>query len=471
MLEFFLLFQLLGVREKIHLIDALVRRDLVGVDGDAPHRQRRVGDALKQLCAFVDEGAAQIGGGIKPNSAVRRFGDDSAVAVGLGHTPVAALVHVLPVVADLQGDGFGHQFLFGKPEHQNFRHLPDDELCLIVGVGTGQHLPLADAVGAGLVAFDLSHTAGLIAPCVVDENFCIHAKNLIQPIFSVDRKPCQIPHRINAVGFQLFHGAWACHPEIRQRAVVPQQIPVRLLVQLCNADTIFVCRNVLCYDVHGQLCKVEVGADACRCGDAGVVQHLPHHGHGKLVGAHVVIGQIARHINENLVDGVGVDIRRGHIFEVGLVDLGGNIQIPLHPGRRNNVAQPQCRVCVQGVGIERGAGKVVFAILSPDCLVLPDGSLQPLNVDLFHPLNGFKQPCSAGYLVGFQGGRHRKADGLFGAGGVRHHQIGGQGVQMAVYALHRGIEAFQVDCQIGALRCHTSALLCKSHNYLFYYNK
>ena len=63
-------------------------------------------------------------------------------------------------------------------------------------------------------------------------------------------------------------------------------------------------------------------------------------GHGKLVGAHVVIGQIARHINENLVNGVGVDIRRGHIFEVGLVDLGRNVQIPLHPRRRNDVVQP-----------------------------------------------------------------------------------------------------------------------------------
>ena len=193
--------------KKVHLIDALVRRDLVGVDGNAPHRQRRVGDALKQLCAFVDEGAAQIGGGIKPDGAVGCFGDGSAVAVGLGQTTVAALVHVLPVVADLQGDGFRHQLLFGEPEHQNLRHLPDDELCFIVGVGTGQHLPLADAVGAGLVAFDLSHTAGFIAPCVVNENFRIHAENLIQTIFSVDRKPCQVPHRINAVGFQPLDGA------------------------------------------------------------------------------------------------------------------------------------------------------------------------------------------------------------------------------------------------------------------------
>ena len=132
-----------------------------------------------------------------------------------------------------------------------------------------------------------------------------------------------------------------------------------------------------------------------------LVQHLPHHGHGKLVGAHVVVGQIARHINENLVNGVRVNVCRGHIFEVGLVDLGGNIQIPLHPGRRNDVAQPQRRVCVQGIGIKRGAGKVVLAILSPDCLLLPDGSLQPLGVDLFHPLNRLKQPRSAGDLVSF----------------------------------------------------------------------
>ena len=111
---------------------------------------------------------------------------------------------------------------------------------------------------------------------------------------------------------------------------------------------------------------------------------------------------------------------------------------------------------------------MIFAVLSPDCLLLPDGSLQPLSVDLPDTLDGFKQPRSAGDLVGFQRGRHCKADGLFGAGGVRHHQIGGQRVEMAVHALHRGVETFQVDCQIGALRCHASALLCKRYNHLSY---
>ena len=91
LLEFFLLFQLPGVGEKVHLIDALVRRDLVGVEGDTPHRQRWVSDALKQLCALVDESTAQIGGSIEPDSSVGRFGDDSAVAVGLGQTTVCLL--------------------------------------------------------------------------------------------------------------------------------------------------------------------------------------------------------------------------------------------------------------------------------------------------------------------------------------------------------------------------------------------
>ena len=47
LLQLFLLFQLLCVGEEVHLIDALIRHDPVGIQGDAPHGQRRVGDALK----------------------------------------------------------------------------------------------------------------------------------------------------------------------------------------------------------------------------------------------------------------------------------------------------------------------------------------------------------------------------------------------------------------------------------------
>ena len=41
------------------------------------------------------------------------------------------------------------------------------------------------------------------------------------------------------MGFQPLDGAGASHPEIRQRAVVPQQIPVGLLVQFRNAEDVY----------------------------------------------------------------------------------------------------------------------------------------------------------------------------------------------------------------------------------------
>ncbi len=38
-----------------------------------------------------------------------------------------------------------------------------------------------------------------------------------------------------------------------------------------------------------------------------------------------------------------------NLLKPSSLDLSRNIQIPLHPGRRNDVAQPQRRVCVQGI--------------------------------------------------------------------------------------------------------------------------
>ena len=91
-----------------------------------------------------------------------------------------------------------------------------------------------------------------------------------------------------------------------------------------------------------------------------------------------------------------------------------------------------------------------LSILAEHRLMLPDGGMKPLGVDLLDALHHFKQPGTAGDLISLEGGRHRKADGFFGTGRIRHYQISGQRVQMAVGTLHGGIKALQVDCQIGA---------------------
>ena len=170
------------------------------------------------------------------------------------------------------------------------------------------------------------------------------------------------------------------------------------------------------------------------------------------MGAEMVIGQVGGGVNKNLVNGVGVDIVRGDELQIGLVDLGGDLQIPGHAGRCNNEFDLQTGVFFQSLGICRSPGKVESSVLAPQCLLLPDRSLQSLGVGLVHPLHHLEQPGPSGDLVPFERGGDRQTDGLFSAGGVRHHQMGGQRVQPPVHALHRGIKALEVYGKIGALR-------------------
>lgn len=144
--------------------------------------------------------------------------------------------------------------------------------------------------------------------------------------------------------------------------MVPQQIAEALLVELGNAHAVRIRRDVLCHDVHGQLCEIQVRADARRGGDAGLGQHFAHQLHGQLVGRQLIERQVARHIHEDLVNGIGVDVLRGHIAQIDFVDLLRHLQIPGHPGRRNDVIQPEGGVRIQAGGIRRRRQKVVTAI-------------------------------------------------------------------------------------------------------------
>ncbi len=383
------------------------------------------------------------------------LGQGTAVAVGLGRSTVAAAVHVFAVVADLQRDGVGHQPLFGQAEHQRFGHFPHNELCLFVGIRAGQHLPFGDAVGAGPVVFDLRQAAGFHAPGMVNKQFRIHTKSIVQPILVVQRHARQLPHGVDTVGFQLFDGGGAGHPEIRHGAVVPQQIPERFFVQLGNAHTVCIRRNVLGYNVHGQLCQIKVGANARRCRDAGALLHIPHHFHGQFVGRELVQGQVAGHINEHLINGIGVNILRGNVLEVNFIDLRRHGQVPCHARRGYDIIQLQRRVCRKGRGIPAGRRKLRPPLGVPHGLVQAHRRLQPLGIHLPDTLHHLKQPRPPRDAVRLEGRRHGKADGFFGAGSIRHHHVGGQGIQFAVHALHRCIKAFQVNGQIRSLPCHS----------------
>ena len=103
------------------------------------------------------------------------------------------------------------------------------------------------------------------------------------------------------------------------------------------------------------------------------------------MGAEMVIGQVGGGVNKNLVNGVGVDIVRGDELQIGLVDPGGDLQIPGHAGRCSNEFDLQTGVFFQSLGICRSPGKVESSVLAPQCLLLPDRSLQPLGVGRARP--------------------------------------------------------------------------------------
>ena len=67
----------------------------------------------------------------------------------------------------------------------------------------------------------------------------------------------------------------------------------------------------------------------------------------------------------------------------------------------------------------------------------------PLGIDLPHPLHHLEQPCPAGDAIGFQRGGDGQTDGLLRALLVRHHQIGGHGVQATLHAFHTGVKRLQ----------------------------
>ena len=159
-------------------------------------------------------------------------------------------------------------------------------------------------------------------------------------------------------------------------------------------------------------------------------------------GGHIVGFQVTGQVDEHLVDGVDMDVLRRDILEIDVVHLGAAPDVMGHARRGNNIVHRQRWVLRQlpgkaGTARQCTAGRVLSAP----------------SIDQGHLLHHLKQARAAGEAAGFQAGRDRQADGLFGAGGIGHHQIGGKGVQSPLDTLHRGVEGFQVDGRVNALLC------------------
>ena len=199
-------------------------------------------------------------------------------------------------------------------------------------IGAGKDLSLPYAVGRRLEGLDLRDGAGLPSPRMVDQKLCVHAKGLVERLLILQRKARQIAHGEYSQFAKPRRIPLADSPKVRDRLMVPELFPVRALIQLRDPDAVFIRFHVLGHDVHRYFGKVEIGPDSGRRGDPGLAQHVADHLHSQIVGRHPVGIQILRHVDEDLVDGVDVDVLRRDIAEVDIVDPGAVVHIESHAG-------------------------------------------------------------------------------------------------------------------------------------------
>lgn len=180
-------------------------------------------------------------------------------------------------------------------------------------------------------------------------------------------------------------------PEVGKWPVPPEQPAVRHFVELGDAHAFGVGGNMFGHDVHGHFGQVQVGADACGGGDAGLVVDRPHDVACQFVRGFSVGVQVARGVHEHFVDGVDVDVVRGGVPQVDAVYFSAGVEIVRHSRLGDVYVDRQARIGFQLVGVIRCAAES-----------MPWRAQLPFRVDLAQFLPDFEQSGTPGQPVGLQ---------------------------------------------------------------------
>ena len=346
------------IRKEIELngVVALLRRvrlpqNAVGHDVHAADQQIFVHNPVKQLRHRAHDPARGGGVAVKVDRAVRLLGH--LPPIGVGFNPAAILRpprrigQVFNVIADGQHHLVGDKPLVHQIQHEQIRHLADDEPRLLRLVRAMQHLSGADAVRARPIRLDRLDGRRLPAPCVVDEQLRVFAEQPVEQILAALRAEGDVAHRHHPVLLQLFGDAPPHAPKIRDGLMRPELAAEFHFVQLRDADAVLIGGHVLGHNVHRHLAQKQVCADSRGGRDAGRLQHVEDDLHGEIVRRKPVCAQVIRRIHEHLVDGIDHDILRRDVFEVNLIDSAAVRHVIRHSRRRDDEIHRQRRIGLQ----------------------------------------------------------------------------------------------------------------------------
>ena len=355
--------------------------------------------------------------------------------------PPCGILQVFHVVADRQYDLRRLPVLFRQIQCQPVRHLAYHRPALFKSIGFLKYLPLAHALHGRAQIFHIRHRTRLISPCMINQQLGVDTEQMIQQLFVFQRRPRHIAHGTDAAALQLSCDTGADAPEVRQRAVIPEQPPVAHLVTGGDPHTGAVRRNMLGHDVHRHLREIHIRADPGRGRDAGCFQDLTDHSLRQRPRIRSERAKIRRQLDENFIDRIGKNILRCHEFQIGAVNIRAVFHIQLHSRRCRDVVQLQTGILLQLIRLAGASGKIPDSRFCQSCAVDPaDG------------LNHLEKSRPSGNPFSLQGRRNRQTDRFFRPRQIRHDKIRLQRIQSALVTLHRSVERFQVDGGIYVLR-------------------
>ena len=406
---------------------------MVGDNIQPADQERRIDKTIEKIDGGVHDPVGRGGIVVQILGSMRLLWNRAAVAVCFDGTVVGGspggIGQVFDIVADGEDNLVGYDFFIYKIEGELVCHFFQNELCFVCLIRTMQNLPGADAVGFRFVGFDFRDGAGFKAPGVVDQKLCIFSEKPIEQVFIFDRAACDIPHREQSIFGKLSGIAVSDAPEVSERLMCPELLSECHFIEKSDAHAVFICREVLCYDIHCNLAEKKIRPDAGSSGDSCRIHDIENNFTGKFAGSHSAGGQIIRNVHKNLVDGINDDILRRDIFHIDGINSGAAFHIMCHLGRRDQKINGECRILRKlrekiGCTGKYLSGRMLFSF----------------DIDFPDSLLYFKKTTSSGHAKAFQRWCDSKTDGFVCTADVCHDKVGVKGVKAALPTFYGSVK-------------------------------
>ena len=132
-------------------------------------------------------------------------------------------------------------------------------------------MPRAEAFGFGNVGFDVFELGGLVTPGVVDEEFGVDAKKLIQKFDISKRTACNVTHSIHTATHKALFVATPHTPNISDGLMFPKLFTKTDCVEAGDANASRVWFGMLGKYIHGDFGEEEISTDPSGGGNASLL--------------------------------------------------------------------------------------------------------------------------------------------------------------------------------------------------------